>query len=128
MFPYAEPSRMNSVVEFLLATGKRAVGLLLCAAAAVLIAVVSAPRPWRTFVPLAFVCVIMVLAARYGMVVGLFGSIAAAFIFAYLLYEPLGSFRVASQSDRSSLGWMILSGIALPYLLLPSQARRNRTR
>lgn len=100
-------------------------GLLLCAGLALLVAVFSVPQPWRVFVPLAFVVVIMVLAARYGLFVAVFGSIVAACIFAYFLFAPLGSFRVSSQAERSNLAWMMLGSISLSYLLLPANARKN---
>lgn len=106
--------------------GRRAAGLLLCSAIALLVAILSEQLPWREMVPLGFVLVIMLLAARYGMIVSVFGSLAAALIFAYFLYPPLGSFSVASQGERGNLGWMMLSSIALSYLLLPSHARDKK--
>lgn len=103
-------------------------GLLLCAGAALLVAVFAVPQPWRVFVPLAFVVIIMLLAARYGLFVSVFGSITAACIFAYYLFAPLGSFRVSSQAERSNLAWMMLGSIALSYLLLPASARNKNRR
>ena len=108
-----------------LQVSKPIAGLLLCAGAAMLVAVISMPQSWRVFVPLAFVGVIMLLAARYGLFVSVFGSIAAAAIFAYFLYDPLGSLRVASETERSNLAWMMLGSISLSYLLLPANARKK---
>ncbi len=68
-------------------------------------------------VPLAFVAVIVTLALRYGTAVGVFGSVAAALIFALLLFEPLHKFQVQSAAARANIGWMLLAGIALSYLL-----------
>jgi K+-sensing histidine kinase KdpD len=117
---------MNALRAVFQVMGKPLAGLLLCVTAALAISAFSAPREWRLFVPLAFVIVIMLLAARYGLFVSVFGSITAALIFAYFLYAPLGSFRVESQAERSNLGWMMLSSIALSYLLLPSARRKSR--
>jgi len=95
-------------------------GVLLCAGAALLTAMVAASRPWRAFVPFAFVAVIVVLAARYGHVVSIFGSLAAAAVFAYF-FAPSGRLSVASPMERSSLGWMLLGSVVISYLLWPPQ-------
>jgi hypothetical protein len=48
-------------------------------------------------------------------------------IFAHLLYAPLHSFAVDDKTARASLAWMVLGGIAIPYLLLPGMgSRRNK--
>lgn len=109
----------------ILQISKPLAGLLLCAGAALLVAAFSVPQPWRVFVPLAFVAIIMLLAARYGLFVSVFGSMLAACIFAYFLFAPLGSFRVSSQAERSNLAWMMLGSISLSYLLLPANARKK---
>ncbi|HYG99665.1 MAG TPA: DUF4118 domain-containing protein [Terriglobales bacterium] len=113
------------MIQAVLKISRPIAGLLLCAAAALGVAAFSAPQPWRLFVPLAFAVFILVLAARYGFFVSLFGSLTAAAIFAYFLYDPLGSFRVASQAERSNLGWMLLGSISLSYLLLPERSRKR---
>lgn len=111
--------------RMVLQVSKPIAGLLLCAGAALLVAIFSTPQPWRVFVPIAFVLIIMLLAARYGLFVSVFGSMVAAGIFAYFMYDPLGSFRVASQAERSNLAWMMLGSISLSYLLLPANARKK---
>lgn len=105
--------------QFLVQIGRPAAGLALCIALALITATLASSRPWRSFVPLAFAVVIILLAARYGLFVGLFGSVAAAVIFALVLYRPLGSIRVEDHSEKSALGWMLLGSITLSYLLLP---------
>lgn len=107
--------------QFLNQFGRPAAGLFLCAALALVVALFTAARPWRGIVPLAFAAVIILLAARYGRLVALLGSVAAALIFAAVLYQPLGSIRVESQTEKSSLAWMLLSSITLSYLLLPGK-------
>jgi K+-sensing histidine kinase KdpD len=119
---------MKRILPVLDRVSRRVVGLVLCGALALLVAIVSAPRPWRGLVPFGFVFIILLLSARYGMLVSLFGSVTAALIFAYFLYSPLGSFRVASESERGNLGWMMLSSIAIAYLLLPTDPRQNKHR
>jgi K+-sensing histidine kinase KdpD len=111
--------------QFLNEFGRPAAGLLLCAGLALAVALFAAPRPWRGIVPLAFAVVIILLAARYGRPVALFGSVAAALIFAWVLYQPLGSIRVDDHTEKSSLAWMLLSSITLSYLLLPGKPGRG---
>ena len=101
------------------------VGVLLCAAVAVLVAAFTAPHPWRVFVPLGFVAIIVLLSVRYGILVSIFGSLIAAVVFAYFLFPPLGSVRVSASTDRSNLGWMLLGGIVISYLLSPPQSKER---
>jgi hypothetical protein len=84
---------------------------------------------FRLFVPLGFVCVLIVLASRFGSIVSLLGSFGAAIVFAYRLYSPLGNMQV-SGAARESLGWMILASVALSFLLFPpgSRSRPNNVR
>jgi K+-sensing histidine kinase KdpD len=93
------------------------VGVLLCAASAAVAATLFVDRPSHVIVPLAFVVVVVLLAMRYGSGVGIYGSLISAFIFAYFLYPPLHSFRVENGTARANLGWMVLAGVALSYLL-----------
>ncbi len=44
-------------------------------------------------------------------------------IFAYYLFPPLYSLRVAEVAARENLSWMVLSAIALSYLLFPTSFR-----
>lgn len=95
-------------------------GVLLCAGAAALAATLTAAHPWRTFVPFAFAGIIVLLSARYGLLVSLFGSAAAALVFAYF-YSPAGSLRVENPVERSGLAWMLLCSIVLSFLLWPPE-------
>lgn len=102
------------------------VGVLLCGASAIVSAMLLVARPSRVIVPLAFVLVVVLLAMRYGSAVGVFGSLVSAFIFAYFLYPPLHSFRVESEAARANLGWMVLGGVALPFLLARAPSGKLR--
>lgn len=104
--------------------GRPVAGVILCTAAALLFASLSSRNPWPLLTPVAFAAIIILLASRYGLLVSVLGSITAALVFAYFIYPPLGSFRVASQTERDHLGWMMMASIALSYLLLPG--RRDR--
>jgi K+-sensing histidine kinase KdpD len=101
-------------------------GVLFSAAAALGASLLFAAQPWRVFVPLAFVVVLVVLASRYGLAVAVIGSALTAIIFAHFLFSPVGSLRVESSAARTNLAWMVLTSIAVSYLLFPSHHIRNR--
>lgn len=101
-------------------------GVLFSAAAALGASLLFAAQPWRVFVPLAFVVVLVVLASRYGMAVAVLGSVLTAIIFAHFLFSPVGSLRVESSAARTNLAWMVLASVAVSYLLFPSHNIRNR--
>jgi K+-sensing histidine kinase KdpD len=101
-------------------------GLLLCSALAVGSAYLFSNRPSSVILPFLFVIVIVAIAARYGVMVGILGSVVSAGIFARLLYAPLHSFRVNDITARAALAWMILGGIAIPYLVLPGLRSRTK--
>jgi K+-sensing histidine kinase KdpD len=103
------------------------VGILLCAALSALTSLLFEGRASRTLVPLVFIVVILGLALRYGPAVGLFGSLAAALIFSIFLFEPTRKLQVQSAAARTNIGWMLLAGIALSYLLSePPRTPQNR--
>ena len=54
------------------------------------------------------------------------GGVLAAMVLAYCLYPPLGSLRVDDGTARENLSWMILSAIAISFLLFPPQSRSRR--
>ncbi len=108
--------RVLDKVSLLLALGA-------CALAAWCATLIRWNSPATEIVPFAVLSVILLLGFIFGRKVGIMGSVIAAAIFAYAMYQPLGSFRVADQSARSGLAWMLLAGITLSYLLLPGRDR-----
>ncbi|MFB3813141.1 MAG: DUF4118 domain-containing protein [Terriglobales bacterium] len=116
-------------MKLLLKASRPLFGVVLCTAAAVVAAIVSVHHPWRVFVPLAFVFVIVLLGVRFGMAASLFGSVLTTLIFAFLLFTPTGSFRVENRTERENLAWMLMAGVVISFLLQPSQLRPgNRKR
>ena len=99
-------------------------GFILCCGLALASAYLVSDRA-KVFLPFAFVLVIVAIAARYGVMVGILGSIGSAIIFAHLLYSPLHSFQVDDATARTGLAWMVLCGIAIPYLVLPGVHHRS---
>ncbi len=108
-------------------TVRTMVGLVICTGLAFAAADAFSNHPWGVFLPFLFVIVIVAAAARYGVTVGILGSIISAAIFAHLLYAPLHSFRVEDESARAALAWMILGGIAIPYLMFPGLRSRAKS-
>ncbi len=108
-------------MSLMLPVSRHAISTLL---AVVLLAVTAAAAsfglsasPGRRLVPAAFVILVVVVALRFGALAGILGSLVSAAIFAHWLYPPLGSLRIESAVARDHLGWMLLAGISLSYLL-----------
>jgi K+-sensing histidine kinase KdpD len=98
---------------------KLSAGLSLCVASALAVAASEVLQPWRLTLPLVFVVVLVLLALRYGLLVAVIGAPLAALIFAYFLFPPLHSFEVENEVAKSNLGWMVLGGVVISYLLAP---------
>jgi K+-sensing histidine kinase KdpD len=96
-----------------------AIGTFLSAVFASVLAFLFHRSPVRGFLPLAFVVVLVLLSREFGVSVSLMGSLTATIIFALFLFPPLGSARVESENARMNLGWMVLSAVAVSYLLYP---------
>ena len=107
----------------ILGTLRTLTGLLVVLAAALIAAGLFSHSNFRLFVPLGFVVVLIALAARFGVMVSVLGSLLAAMIFAQRLYEPAGSLRVEQLAARENLAWMILAAVSLSYLLFPPHPR-----
>ena len=101
---------------------------MLCSGFALGSAYLFSNHPWATFLPFFFVIVIVGIAARFGVTVGILGSIVSAAIFAHLLYSPANSFRVEDATARAALAWMVLGGIAIPYLVFPGLRSNTKLR
>jgi Kef-type K+ transport system membrane component KefB len=90
-------------------------GVATSALLSVLAIVVFRERPSRILVPAGFLIVILLVARVWGLVAGILGTATAAFVFAFLLFNPVGSWIVKDDVARTNLGWMILGGMALSY-------------
>lgn len=94
-----------------------AIGILICAWSAALLAFLFHGTTSKAIVPVAFLSVVVLVSIRFGIVSGVLGSVVAALIFATFLYAPLGSPQIASKSARSNIAWIVLGGITISYLL-----------
>lgn len=108
---------MRQLHPHLRALYRTVAGTLLGAAMALASALYFVGRPHRLIVPVLFIAVLILIAARFGTAAAILASVASALIFARVLYDPQGSFAVSNEGARSSLGWMLLGGIVPAYLL-----------
>jgi K+-sensing histidine kinase KdpD len=99
--------------------------VLIASAAAYGLARLFAGDDLKVFLPLWFVAVLVVLALRYGIAVGVIGSLLSAAIFATTLFKPVGSLWISDLAARQNLAWMVLAGVALSYLFAPSDSARK---
>jgi K+-sensing histidine kinase KdpD len=102
------------------------VALATCALIAWCVTLIKWNSPAVEVVPFAMVAIVLLLGLVFGRTVGILGSVIAAMVFAYSMYEPLGSLRVADQGARSGVAWMLLAGVTLSYLLLPAHGDRSK--
>ncbi|HWR16658.1 MAG TPA: DUF4118 domain-containing protein [Terriglobales bacterium] len=96
------------------------IGIVICAWGAVMLCLffrVQHTKAMLPMLPIAFLVLVILVAMRCGISAGVLGSIVSALIFAVFLYQPLGSVEVADKAARSTLGWMVLGGLTLSYLL-----------
>ena len=71
---------------------------------------------FRTFIPLVFLGIILLVAVRFGNVAGILGTVVAALIFAGFLFEPRLSLGVYDSAAKSNLIWMLIGGLCISEL------------
>ena len=106
----------------------RIVGFLVCTSLAALSTWYFYGDSRRTAVPLFFVVVVAATAAFWGYRAAIAGMLSASALFAFLLFPPLGSWSVASESARRNLSWMLLFGLISAFFLSRSFDRRTHHR
>ncbi len=97
----------------------------MCAAAAALSAVLFGRHPAAKWLPIVFLAVVFLVAVRFGTMVGILGSIMAALIFAYMLFAPVRNVAVTDPAARSNIGWMLLGGTVISFLLAPGPQHKH---
>jgi K+-sensing histidine kinase KdpD len=106
----------------LFCTLQSCLGIVVSALCAIVFAKLFSRTHWKLAAPFLFAVVLVLLAARFGAVISVVGSVLAAAIFALLLFPPLHSLRVEDDAARATLAWMILLSISASYLLFPSRS------
>jgi len=79
-------------------------------------------------VPILFLAVIILVAVCSGTIAGIMGTCAASAIFAYFLFPPIASLNIFDVHQRSNLGWLLVAGVAISFLLGVPPAERTRSR
>ncbi len=110
---------MENIRSAVRLTARTVWGVTVCLLLAVAASYIFSAHPEKVFVPIGFVVVLVLASALYGPMAGILGSVISALVFARLLYSPVGSINIENHAARQSLSWMILGGVAIPYLLLP---------
>jgi K+-sensing histidine kinase KdpD len=111
-----------------LTTVRVAGGTALCALAAALLSLAFQHQDleFRSKVPLVFLIVVILVARKAGEAAAILGTIAAALVFATLLFQPLGNWAVAAKPARASLAWFLLTGMVCAHLLSPPSGKERR--
>ena len=78
----------------------------------------------KSFLPISFLLIIVLVAFWFGRAAGVFGTLTAAFLFAYYLFEPAG-LAVGDPVARDHLIWMLVLGIVISDLLARFKVRRQ---
>lgn len=99
------------------------VSVSVCAAA--LLSLLLYDHRLKTTAPIVFLCVVVLVSVRWGMLAGFLGAAISAMVFATFLFQPIGSLQVADKTARANLAWLVLGGLVLPYLLAPENTRRT---
>jgi K+-sensing histidine kinase KdpD len=102
------------------------IGIVICAWSAALMCFFFQAHNSKYLLPLAFIFVVLVVAMRCGVSAGIIGSVVAAIIFAMFLYQPLGSVMISNPAARGNIGWMLMGGLVLSYLLGTNAGGRQR--
>ena len=80
----------------------------------------------KSFLPLPFLLIIVLVAFRFGRIAGVLGTLASAFLFAYYLFEPEG-LAVSDPAARAHLIWMLIVGVVISDLLTRFKEHRMRS-
>ncbi len=105
-----------------------AIGTLLCASVALVLALVFHRSQIELTLPLISLAVVIAVAARFGVATGVLGSVVSAFLLAYFVYAPQHSFHVTSPDARANLSWLLLGGISLSFLFTPRRELEDKPR
>ena len=84
----------------ILAVVDTAIGTLLCASVALILALLFHQTRLEVTLPLVCLAVVVSVAARFGVATGVLGSLASAMLLAYFVYAPEYSLRIVSHDPR----------------------------
>ena len=96
-----------------------AIGTLLCASAALTLALTFNQSRLELVLPIICLAIVVAVAARFGVATGVLGSIVSALLLAYFVYAPEHSLRIADPAARANISWLLVGGISLSFLFTP---------
>ena len=96
--------------------GACSLGTICCTVAAACLIPLFSASTAKAILPIPFLLIIVLVAFRFGRGAGVLGTITAAFLFAWFLYEPAG-LAVGDPVAKSHLIWMLIIGIVISDLL-----------
>jgi K+-sensing histidine kinase KdpD len=96
--------------------GACSLGTICCTVAAAFLIPLFNASTVKSIIPIPFLLIIVLVAFRFGRGAGVLGTMAAAFLFAWFLYEPAG-LAVGDPVAKSHLIWMLIIGIVISDLL-----------
>src|SRR2546423_15517095 len=120
--------RFGTPSSKILAVLDTAIGTLLCASVALILALLFHQTRLEVTLPLVCLAVVVSVAARFGVATGVLGSLASAMLLAYFVYAPEYSLRIVSHDARTSLSWLLLGGISLSFLFAPRSTQASKER
>src|SRR5690349_12685237 len=120
--------RFGTPSRKILAVLDTAIGTLLCASVALILALLFHQTRLEVTLPLVCLAVVVAVAARFGVATGVLGSVVSAMLLAYFVYSPQYSLRIVSHDARTSLSWLLLGGISLSFLFTPRRAEATKER
>ena len=97
---------------------------LVAAAASLIAAIATSGRPQRVLLPLVFLAVVGIIAARGGALAGILGALMSAAVFAWF-DAPAGSLRVSDPEVRGNLAWLLLGGIVISHFVAARPHPKN---
>ena len=118
--------RFGTPSSKILAVLDTAIGTLLCASVALMLALLFHQTRLEVILPLVCLAVVVSVAARFGVATGVLGSVASALLLAYFVYAPEYSLRIVSRDARSELSWLLLGGISLSFLFTPRRSEPTK--
>jgi len=118
--------RFGTPSSKILAVLDTAIGTLLCASVALILALLFHQTRLEVTLPLICLAVVVSVAARFGVATGVLGSVASALLLAYFVYAPEYSLRIVSRDARSELSWLLLGGISLSFLFTPRRGEPTK--
>ena len=80
-----------------------AIGTLLCASIALILALLFNQTRLEVSLPLICLAVVVSVAARFGVATGVLGSLVSALLLAYFVYAPQHSLRIVNHDARANL-------------------------